>query len=144
MQRVKHAKVSVEGRTVGEIGEGVGVLVGVAVGDVESDAVQLAEKIAHVRVFEDEERKKNRSLVDVEGAILAVSQFTLYADCSRGRRPSFTDAMEPQEANRLYERFMEHLKAKNIEVEKGIFQANMDVELCNQGPVTMILESKKG
>ena len=144
MQRVKHAKVSVEGRTVGEIGEGFCLLVGVAVGDVESDAVQLAEKIAHLRVFEDEEGKMNRSLVDVGGAILAVSQFTLYADCSRGRRPSFTDAMEPQEANRLYERFMKHLKAKNIKVEKGIFQANMDVELCNQGPVTMILESKKG
>ena len=144
MQRVKHAKVSVEGRTVGEIGEGFCLLVGVAVGDVESDAVQLAEKIAHLRVFEDEEGKMNRSLVDVEGAILAVSQFTLYADCSRGRRPSFTDAMEPQEANRLYERLMEHLKTKNIKVEKGIFQTNMDVELCNQGPVTMILESKKG
>lgn len=140
MQRVKHAKVSVEGRTVGEIGEGFCLLVGVAVGDVESDAVQLAEKIAHLRVFEDEEGKDEPLSRRRGGAILAVSQFTLYADCNRGRRPSFTNAMEPQEANRLYERFMEHLKAKNIEVEKGIFQANMDVELCNQGPVTMILE----
>ena len=120
------------------------MLLGVAVGDEESDAVQLADKIAHLRIFEDEEGKMNRSLIDVGGAILAVSQFTLYADCSRGRRPSFTDAMEPQEANRLYERFIEQLKTKNIKVEKGIFQANMDVELCNQGPVTMILESKKG
>ena len=144
MQRVKHAKVSVEGCVVGEIGAGFCLLVGVAAGDTESDAVQLAEKIAHLRVFEDEEGKMNRSLLEVGGAILAISQFTLYADCSRGRRPSFTDAMEPHGANRLYEQLIEILKTKNIKIEKGIFQSNMDVELCNQGPVTMILESKKG
>lgn len=144
MQRVKYARVCVERRTVAEIGAGYCLLVGVAGGDEPSDAVWLAEKIAHLRVFEDEGGKMNRSLSEVGGAVLAVSQFTLYADCSRGRRPSFTDAMEPQGANQLYEHFVEALRARGILTQTGIFQSNMDVELCNQGPVTMILESKKG
>ena len=140
IQRVKNAKVDVEGKTVGKIDIGFLVLVGIGEGDTEEKADYLAKKICNLRIFEDENEKMNLSIKDVNGKILAISQFTLYADCNHGNRPSFTNAEKPDQANMLYEYFIEKCLEENIEVEKGIFGAHMEVSLLNNGPVTIILE----
>lgn len=142
LQRVSRAKVSVDGRITGEIGKGILLLLGVGVSDRESDAVFLLEKALNLRIFDDEEGKMNLSLLDVEGGLLVVSQFTLYADASRGRRPSYISAARPEEANRLYEFFVAEARKRISEVATGEFQAMMDVELNNEGPVTIILETE--
>jgi D-tyrosyl-tRNA(Tyr) deacylase len=139
-QRVSRAQVTVEGTTTGEIQRGLVVLLGVARGDTESDADRLAGKVARLRVFEDDDGKFANSLLDVAGAALVVSQFTLLADTSRGNRPSFTDAAPAEEAVPLYERFCAELAAAGISVQRGVFGARMEVELVNDGPVTVVLE----
>lgn len=142
VQRSKKAKVTVGGEVTGEISSGLVLLVGVTHDDAESDAVFLADKIANLRIFEDAEGKMNLSLLDVGGEILSVSQFTLYGDCRKGRRPNFMDAARPEQANQLYESFNRLLRDKGITVETGRFGAMMDVELINDGPVTLIIDSK--
>jgi D-tyrosyl-tRNA(Tyr) deacylase len=127
----------------GEIGHGLLVLLGVGQGDTEQDAVYLADKIAGLRIFDDEDGKMNRSVRDVGGSVLAVSQFTLYGDVRRGKRPSFEDAASPEPARRLYEFFVERLRAAGLHCETGRFQEMMQVELVNEGPVTILLDSKK-
>ena len=143
VQRVKEAKVVVNGKTVGEIGQGLLVLLGVEQKDEKEDADYLVSKIAHLRIFRDSEQKFNRSLIDVKGGMLVVSQFTLLGDCRKGRRPSFTDAALPEKAKELYEYFISSVAKNNIPVASGEFQAMMDVHLVNDGPVTMLLDSKK-
>jgi len=143
LQRVSEAEVEVEGGTVGRIGEGVVVFLGIGEGDTADDAAYLASKVAHLRVFEDEERKMNRSVADVGGAVLVVSQFTLYGDCRRGRRPSFTGAMAPERAQGLYEHFVQCVRREGLMVETGTFQALMRVVVVNDGPVTFLLDSKR-
>jgi len=143
VQRVKEAKVVVEGKTVGEIGHGLLVFLGVEQADEIEDAEYLVSKIINLRIFKDDEQKFNRSLVDVKGEMLVVSQFTLLGDCRKGRRPSFSDAAPPEKAQKLYEDFMELVAKNNITVASGEFQAMMDVSLVNDGPVTMLLDSKK-
>ena len=143
IQRVSRAKVEVGGETVGRIGRGILVLLGVEKGDGERDADWLAEKIATLRIFEDQAGKMNLSIQETGGAILAVSQFTLAGNCAKGRRPSFDTAAPPAEANRLYDYFVGKLRETGLPVETGIFQAMMQVELVNDGPVTFILESPK-
>jgi D-aminoacyl-tRNA deacylase len=143
VQRVSHAKVSVEQEINGEIGPGLLVLLGVGKGDSETDATYLAEKIAGLRIFEDSDGKMNRSVVDINGSVLAVSQFTLYGDVRKGKRPSFDDAEPPDEAKRLYDFFVERIRALGLRCETGRFQAMMQVELVNQGPVTILLDSRK-
>ena len=140
VQRVKNAKVEVEGKTVGSINQGFLVLLGVTHTDTRSEADYLVKKLCNLRVFEDENGKMNLGLKDVGGELLIVSQFTLYADCSQGNRPSFINAAKPDVANELYEYFCEKCKEQNIKVEKGIFGADMKVSLLNDGPVTIILE----
>ena len=135
--------MSVEGDTVSEIGSGLVVLLGVGRDDSENDAKYLAEKISNLRIFEDTEGKMNLSVRDINGSALVVSQFTLLADCRKGRRPSFVKAGDPQEAKRLYERFIDLLRQSGVTTAGGIFQAMMDVELVNRGPVTILLDSKK-
>jgi D-tyrosyl-tRNA(Tyr) deacylase len=143
VQRVKQAKVRVEEKAIGEIGDGLLCFVGVGKGDEEADADYLAAKVPHLRIFEDDEGRFNRSLLDIGGGILVVSQFTLYGDCRKGRRPSFTDAAEPQKARELYHHFVTKLQEQDISVATGEFQARMAVELVNDGPVTLMLDSKK-
>ena len=143
VQRVTGARVEVAGDIVGEIADGFLVLLGVARDDAQTDADYLAEKIVNLRVFTDEQGKMNLSLLDTGGAMLVVSQFTLYADTRRGRRPSYIDAAEPDRANALYEYFVERVRAQGIKVETGIFQAMMKVSLINDGPVTILLDSRK-
>ncbi|HEX8733991.1 MAG TPA: D-aminoacyl-tRNA deacylase [Pyrinomonadaceae bacterium] len=143
LQRVSRAKVTVEGETVGEIGKGILVLLGVAREDTEKEAVYLLEKTLNLRIFEDAGGKMNLSLVDIAGELLVVSQFTLYGDARRGRRPSFIEAAAPDEANRLYEFFASEARKQIAKVETGKFQAMMDVELVNDGPVTILLDSAK-
>lgn len=143
LQRVTRARVEVAGHTVGEIGVGLLVLVGVARDDSASDVDYLAEKVVNLRVFEDDQGKMNQSLLDTRGAVLAVSQFTLYGDARRGRRPSYIDAAEPEKANELYEHFIAQVRDKGVKVETGVFQAMMEVELINNGPVTILLDSRK-
>ena len=143
VQRVKEAKVVVDGKTVGEIDHGLLVLLGVEQKDEKTDADYLVSKIAHLRIFRDSEQKFNRSLIDVKGGMLVVSQFTLLGDCRKGRRPSFTDAALPEKANELYEYFISSIAENKIPVASGEFQAMMDVHLVNDGPVTMLLDSKK-
>ena len=138
-QRVSEARVRVAGEVIGEVGAGLCVLLGVARGDGEADAERLAAKIARLRVFADEQGRFNRSLVDVGGSALVVSQFTLLADTSKGNRPSFTDAAPPEEAEPLYERFCAGLRGLGVPVEQGVFGAAMAVELVNDGPVTIVL-----
>ncbi|RME34671.1 MAG: D-tyrosyl-tRNA(Tyr) deacylase [Deltaproteobacteria bacterium] len=133
----------VDGQVVGEIEAGLLVLLGVGRGDTERDVAYLADKIAGLRIFEDEAGKMNLSVRDVGGAVLAVSQFTLYGDCRKGRRPGFSDAAPPEEADRLYRRFVEALQARGLPVATGVFQAHMEVELINDGPVTMLLSSTR-
>lgn len=140
LQRVNEASVRVDGETVGEIGAGFLALVGIGKQDDSSVVDWMAEKTAVLRVFEDEAGKMNRSIMDVGGSILVVSQFTLYGDCRKGRRPAFTDAADPADANRLYEQYAARLAEQGIGVEKGIFAADMKVSLVNDGPVTMLLE----
>jgi D-tyrosyl-tRNA(Tyr) deacylase len=141
VQRVKQARVSAEGKVIGEIEQGLLVFVGVGKEDEEADADYLAAKIPQLRVFEDAEGKFNRSLLDTKGAILVVSQFTLFADCRKGRRPSFSDAAEPGKARKLYHRLIAKLKENAICVSQGEFQAHMQVELINDGPVTLLLDT---
>lgn len=141
VQRVSSASVDVEGATVGRIERGLLVLLGVARGDGESDARWLAEKILSLRIFEDGAGKMNLGLEEAGGDLLAVSQFTLLGDCRKGRRPSFVRAAPPEEANRLYERFVELVRERGVRVETGRFQAHMKVHLVNDGPVTILLES---
>lgn len=133
----------VGGRVVGEIGRGLLVLLGVGREDTEADADYLAEKIVHLRIFEDDAGKMNRSLLDIGGEMLVVSQFTLYGDCRRGRRPSYSDAAPLERARALYEYFIEKARQYGPRVETGIFQEMMDVELVNAGPVTLLLDSRK-
>jgi D-tyrosyl-tRNA(Tyr) deacylase len=143
VQRVSKARVSVAGETTGEIGRGLLVLLGVSQNDSQADADYLVDKIVNLRIFEDAEDKMNLSLVDVAGALLVVSQFTLYGDTRRGRRPSFIEAAPPARANELYEYFVTRSRTLVSRVETGRFQAMMDVELINDGPVTIILDSEK-
>jgi len=143
VQRVSRARVVVEGRTTGQIAAGLLVLLGVARGDTAEQAAYLAEKIAHLRIFDDEQGKMNRSLLEAGGAALVVSQFTLYGDARGQRRPSFIQAAPPEEAARLYEEFVTCLGALGVRVETGVFQARMTVELTNDGPVTILLDSEK-
>ena len=144
VQRVKMASVQVEGKICGQIQRGILILLGVGQDDDEKDIKYLADKIINLRIFEDTDEKMNLSVLDVGGSILVVSQFTLYGDCRKGKRPSYSDAARPDIANELYKRFIDYLKETyNIKVETGIFQANMDVSLINEGPVTLIIDSKK-
>jgi len=142
VQRTKKAQVTVDNKMISSIGNGLLVLFGVARGDGEKEADYLVDKIINLRIFEDDQGKMNRSLLDVQGELLVVSQFTLLGDCRKGRRPSFTGAAPPEEANRLYTYFADKAAAAGVAVKAGQFQANMDVSLINQGPVTLILESK--
>lgn len=141
IQRVSSAQVTVEGEVVGRIGRGFLVLLGITVGDGEAEAVLLARKIAGLRVFEDEGGKMNLALADVGGAVLAVSQFTLYADVRKGRRPSFIAAARPEQAEPLYQRFCTLLRSEDLQVEQGVFQAEMQVALVNDGPVTIWMDT---
>jgi len=143
VQRVSRAKVTVEGRITGEIGAGLMVLLGVGREDSPAVAVSLAEKVANLRIFEDEQGKMNRSLLEVKGAALVVSQFTLHGDARGQRRPSFISAAPPEQAAALYEEFNKALRALGVTVATGIFQAMMSVELVNEGPVTILLDSDK-
>ncbi len=142
VQRVKSAEVRVDGRLTGKIGKGLLVFLGVARDDGEKDLTFLASKIPDLRIFADASEKFNHSLKEVGGEILVVSQFTLYGDCRKGRRPSFTEAADPLLAKDLYERFILRLKEQGISVQTGEFQATMEVHLVNDGPVTLILESR--
>ncbi len=142
IQRVKHASVDVDGKTVGKIGEGYMILVGVMQGDTEKEAETLARKTANLRVFTDSEDKMNLSILDIDGEVLAISQFTLCADVKKGNRPSFINSASPDEADRLYEHFCEHLKLNGVKkVEKGVFGAHMEVSLLNNGPVTILYDT---
>jgi D-tyrosyl-tRNA(Tyr) deacylase len=143
VQRVTRASVSVAGGVVGRIGSGLVVLLGVAVGDAEKDAETLAERIVNLRIFPDDAGQMNRSVLDTRGGLLVVSQFTLLGDARKGRRPSFIDAAPPEEANRLYELFVSRARDSGLEIAAGVFRAEMDVELVNQGPVTILLDSRK-
>ena len=143
VQRVSRASVTVEQNVVGTIGQGLLVLLGVSNKDTETDARYCVEKILNLRIFEDAEGKMNLSLIDLAGELLVVSQFTLYGDTRRGRRPSFIDAAPPVEANRLYEYFVAECRQQISKVETGQFQAMMDVELLNDGPVTILIDSEK-
>lgn len=141
IQRAEKAMVSVDGEVVGQIGKGFMVLVGVGPEDTKQNADFLVNKMCNLRVFEDEQGKMNLSIKDVGGQILAISQFTLYADCKKGNRPSFTGAAKPEQANELYEYFMEKIRKQGIKVEHGIFGAHMKVDFINDGPVTILLEN---
>jgi len=144
IQRVSRASVSVDGKIVGQIGQGLLVLLGVSRTDAESAADYLAEKIAGLRIFEDPAGKMNLSLAEINGAVLLVSQFTLYGDVRRGKRPSFDAAAPSEQARKLYEYMVERLRALGINCQTGVFQAMMQVELVNDGPVTILLDSEKG
>ena len=143
VQRVKWARVDVEGRTAGEIGPGLLVFLGVGKEDTEKDCDYLANKIAHLRIFPDDQGLMNLSLTEMEGAALVVSQFTLWGDCRKGRRPSFTRAARPEKARKLYEHVIGILRGKGLQVATGEFQEMMDVHLLNDGPVTLLLDSLK-
>ena len=143
VQRVKSASVHVDGQLVSEITSGLLIFLGISGTDQQSDVDYLATKIANLRIFRDDELRMNQSLLDVDGQTLVVSQFTLYGDCRKGRRPSFTAAAKPEKANALYQAFMDQLPQLGIPVQAGVFQAMMDVELVNDGPVTLLLDSSK-
>jgi D-tyrosyl-tRNA(Tyr) deacylase len=140
LQRVDHASVEVDGEVVGQIGSGLVVLLGVAKGDTEAEAAYLVEKTCNLRVFEDERGRFDRSILDIHGELLIVSQFTILADCRKGRRPGFDDAAPPKEAERLYNHFVDLTRASGLRVATGRFQARMLVNIANQGPVTIILD----
>ena len=143
VQRVSQASVSVEGQSVARIDRGLLVLLGVGVADSDADADYLADKVVNLRLFPDEGGVMNRSVVDLAGAVLVVSQFTLYGDARKGRRPSYLDAAPPEQAARLYRSFVERVRAKGVRAEEGVFRAMMDVALVNEGPVTILLDSRK-
>ncbi|HUO27228.1 MAG TPA: D-aminoacyl-tRNA deacylase [Candidatus Aquilonibacter sp.] len=143
VQRVSRARVTVRDEVTGEIGAGLLVLLGVGAEDAETDAIYLAEKVAGLRIFEDEQGKMNRSVAEAGGSVLAVSQFTLYGDVRRGKRPSFDAAARPEKARALYELFVEKIRAAGLRCETGRFQEMMQVELVNEGPVTLLLDSAK-
>lgn len=143
VQRVSYGKVTVEGETTGEIQKGLVVLLGVCHDDTDADLKYLADKIINLRIFEDGNGKMNISLKDVEGQMLIVSQFTLYGDCRRGKRPSYDKAARPEAAEGMYERFVDACRGYGIKIETGRFQAMMSVEICNEGPVTILLDSRK-
>lgn len=142
LQRVSEASVHVDGAEVGRIGPGLLVLLGIGRGDTEVDVAFMVDKVPGLRIFEDEQGKMNRSLLDTSRTLLAVSQFTLYADTRKGRRPSFVGAMPPDEARRLYRLFCEGCRARQLEVREGVFAADMKVRLLNDGPVTICLDSR--
>lgn len=142
VQRVTNADVKIDGRVNGKIDDGLLVLLGVGKGDTEEDMKYIADKIIKLRIFSDENDKMNLSLEDVGGSMLVISQFTLYGDCSHGRRPYFGNAMEPVSANEMYEKFVAYIREQGIHTETGEFGADMKVSLTNDGPVTIILESK--
>lgn len=142
-QRVSSARVSVDNKTIGEVGAGLCLLIGVAPDDMVADVRWMTEKIANLRIFGDDEGKMNRSLLDVGGEVLAISQFTLYADCRKGRRPSFTGAASPGVGDELYRAFVEELRKMNVKVETGEFGAEMKVEIVNEGPVTIMIDTKE-
>ncbi|WP_232695552.1 D-aminoacyl-tRNA deacylase [Brevibacillus daliensis] len=141
VQRSKQSKVTVAGEIVGKIEHGLVLLVGITHEDTEKDLAFVADKVANLRIFEDDQEKMNHSVLDTGGAILSISQFTLYGDCRKGRRPSFIQAARPEVAKPLYDRFNELLREKGLQVETGRFGAMMDVEIFNDGPVTLIVES---
>lgn len=143
VQRVLEAHVKVDGQIVGQIELGLVVLLGVAEGDTAADLKYLVEKTIHLRIFEDDDGKMNRSVLDVGGSILAISQFTLLGDCRKGRRPSFISAAKPEEANTMYQAYVRQIREQGVTVETGIFQADMKVHLINDGPVTLVLDSSK-
>jgi D-tyrosyl-tRNA(Tyr) deacylase len=143
VQRVTRAKVTVDGRISGEIGTGLLVLLGVSQNDTPAAADYLVDKVLGLRIFEDDAGKMNRSVVDVSGAVLAVSQFTLFGDVRRGKRPSFDEAARPEKAKELYDYFVAKIRATGMRCETGVFQAMMDVELVNSGPVTIMIDSEK-
>ena len=143
VQRVSEASVTVAGEVTGQIGRGFLVLLGIAGDDAEKDVIWIAEKIAGLRVFEDAEGRMNLGLADVSGAVLLVSQFTLYGDCRKGRRPSFVEAARPEVALPLYQSAVAELRGQGLVVETGRFQAHMDVRLLNDGPVTLLLDSRR-
>jgi D-aminoacyl-tRNA deacylase len=143
VQRVKEAQVAVDGEVVGRIGRGLLVLLGVARDDVPADAESMVEKVANLRVFGDDEGQMNRSVLEVAGEVLVVSQFTLLGDARRGRRPSYIEAAPPDQASRLYESFLAGTRRLGLRVEAGVFRASMDVALVNEGPVTILLDSRK-
>lgn len=143
VQRVSEARVEVDNAVTGSVGLGLMVLLGVGQGDTEKDAEYLADKVSGLRIFPDDSGKMNRSVADCGGAVLVISQFTLYGDCRKGRRPSFDHAAPPELANQLYEYFVTELRERGLHVETGVFQASMSVHLVNQGPVTLILDSSR-
>ena len=143
VQKVTSSSVSVDGEVKGSIGAGFNVLIGVETGDTEKDAVYIADKITGLRIFEDEEDKLNLSIEDIGGEILAISQFTLLADARKGRRPGFTKAARPEEANALYQAVIARIREKGVHVEEGVFQTHMVVDIRNDGPVTILLDSHK-
>ena len=143
VQRVSRAQVSIEEAITGSIGKGLVVFVGISAADSDKDLQWLAEKIVHLRIFEDEAGKMNKSLTDINGEMLIISQFTLYGDCRKGRRPGFSRAAPPLQAEPYYLKFVEEVKSKGVQVATGTFQADMQVELINDGPVTLLLDSEK-
>jgi D-tyrosyl-tRNA(Tyr) deacylase len=143
VQRVNKASVKVGGGTVGKVGKGLLVFLGVGHGDSDNEGEFLANKIAHLRIFGDEQGLMNRSVIEIQGEVLVVSQFTLWGDCQKGRRPSFTRAAPPEKARELYENFIRHLREKGLKVSTGRFQEMMEVDLVNDGPVTMLLDTEK-
>jgi len=143
IQRVSRAEVKTDGRVSGRIGKGLLVLLGVGNGDSQKEADFLLEKILHLRIFEDDEGKLNLSLLDIRGELMVISQFTLYADCRKGRRPSFTDAAPPDAARALYEHFLKRAESTGLSTASGVFQALMEVELVNLGPVTILLDTSR-
>ncbi|MBN2104138.1 D-tyrosyl-tRNA(Tyr) deacylase [bacterium] len=142
VQRVDRASVTVNSRVTGKISQGIHILLGVRSGDTKKDAEWLADKCVNLRIFDDEDGKFNYSCLDIRGEVLVVSQFTLYGDCRRGRRPSFTDAAEPEKAEALYDYFVDQLKSKGLTVATGIFAARMQCEIINEGPVTLIVDTE--
>ena len=143
MQRVSEASVTVDATVVGKIGAGLMVLLGVGQQDRAADADYLAERVVNLRIFPDAAGKMNRSVLDTRGELLVVSQFTLYGDCRGGRRPGYTAAADPEEANRLYRHFVDQVRASGLRTQEGVFRAMMEVALVNQGPVTLLLDSGK-
>ena len=143
VQRVTSSSVSVDGKVIGAIGKGFNVLIGIAKDDTLDDLNYIKDKIVNLRVFQDENDKMNLSILDVQGEILAISQFTLYGDCRKGRRPNFMEAMGGEEAKSLYDKFIDMLKESNLKIETGEFGADMKVEINNDGPVTILLDSKR-
>ena len=143
VQRVSAASVSVDGRTTGEVALGLCVLLGVGTQDLEDDARWMADKVCDLRIFEDDHGKMNRSVLDVKGGVLAVSQFTLFGDARNGTRPGFIDAARPEQAEPLYAKFCDFVRARGVQVGEGVFRATMQVRIVNEGPVTLLLDSKK-